>query len=135
MNASAVSMSLGTHTGTISITATDSTGATVSGSGQTVTFTLTVTGFSISGTVLACPVQNCATPLALPGATVSVMNGSATVATTTADLSGNYSFSNIPLGTYTITATGYDATNTHYTGYITLPLIGNASQNINVLPG
>jgi hypothetical protein len=135
VNASAVNVTPGTYTGTITITATDSNGSTV-GSAQTVTVTLTVTGFSISGTVLACPVQNCTTPQALAGATVTVMNGSATVATTTADASGNYSFSNISLGTYTITATGSDASNTHYTGYIPLTLTGNASgQTISVLPG
>jgi len=106
------------------------------GSAQSVTVTLKVTGFNISGTVLACPVQNCATPQALAGATVTVTNGSTTVATTTADASGNYSFSNIPSGTYTITAAGYDATNTHHTGSVTLTLTGNASgQTINVLPG
>ena len=135
VNASAVNINPGTYTGTITIAATDSNGSTV-GSAQTVAVTLRVTGFSMSGTVLACPVQNCATPQALAGATVTITNGSTTVATTTADPSGNYSFSNIPLGTYTITATGFDALNTHYTGSISLTLTGNASgQNINVLPG
>ena len=135
VNASAVNIAPGTYTGTLTIAAIDSNGSTV-GSVQTVSVTLKVTGFSISGNVLACPVQNCATPQALAGATVTVTNGSTTIASTTADASGNYSFSNIPLGTYTITATGYDATNTHYTGTITLPLTGNApGQTINVLPG
>jgi hypothetical protein len=135
VTASAVNVSPGTYTGTINITATDSTGSTV-GSAQSVTVTLTVTGFSISGTVLACPVQNCTTPQALAGAIVTVMNGSATIATTNADASGNYSFSNIALGSYTITATGSDASNTHYTGILTLTLTGNAaSQTIQVLPG
>ncbi len=137
VNASAVNVTPGTYTGTITITATDSTGSMV-GSAQSVRVTLTVTGFSISGTVLACPVQNCASPQTLAGATVTIMNGSTTIATTTADPSGNYSFSNIPLGTYTITAAGYDATNTHYTGSISLTLTGNASgqtTTINVLPG
>ncbi|MGZ3644643.1 MAG: carboxypeptidase regulatory-like domain-containing protein, partial [Ktedonobacteraceae bacterium] len=135
VNASAATLTPGTYTGTITIAATDSNNSTV-GSAQSVTVTLTVTGFSISGIVLACPVQNCTTPQALAGATVTITNGSVTVATTTADASGNYSFSNIPSGTYTITAAGYDATNTHYTGSITPTLTGNASgQTINVLPG
>jgi hypothetical protein len=135
VNASAVKINPGTYTGTITIAAIDSNGSTV-GNVQRVSVTLKVTGFSISGTVLACPVQNCATPQALAGATVTITNGSTTVASTTADPSGNYSFSNIPLRTYTITATGYDATNTHYTGSNTLTLTGNASgQTISVLPG
>ncbi|HWZ19566.1 MAG TPA: carboxypeptidase regulatory-like domain-containing protein [Ktedonobacteraceae bacterium] len=135
VKASAVNVTPGTYTGTITIAATDSNGSTV-GSAQSVTVTLTVTGSSISGTVLACAVLNCATPQALAGATVTVTNGNATVATMTADPSGNYSFSNIPLGTYTITAKGYDALNTHFTGSIILTLIGNSSgQVINVLPG
>jgi len=135
VNASAVNVPPGTYTGTITITATDSTGAVV-GSTQSVAVTLRVTGFTISGNVLSCPVQNCATPQALAGATVTVVRGSATVATTIADPSANYSFSNIPLGTYTITAAGYDVSNTHYVGSLTLTLTGNASnKTINVLPG
>jgi hypothetical protein len=43
VNASAVNVLPGTYTGTITITATDSTGATILGSGQTITLTLTVT--------------------------------------------------------------------------------------------
>ena len=135
VNASAVNVTPGTYTGTIAIAATDSNGSVVGGA-QTVAVTLTVKGFTINGTVLACPVQNCATPQALAGATVTITNGSITIPPTTADPSGNYSFSNIPLGTYTITATGSDALHTHYTGYITLTLTGNASgQTISVLPG
>jgi Carboxypeptidase regulatory-like domain len=80
--------------------------------------------------------QTCATPQALAGATVTVMNGSATVASTTADASGTYSFSNIPLGSYTITVAGYDAGNTHYVGSLSLTLTGNASgTTIQALPG
>ncbi len=135
VNASAVRVPPGTYTGTITITAIDSTGAVV-GSTQSVAVTLRVTGFTISGNVLSCPVQNCTTPQALAGATVTVVRGSTTVATTIADPSGNYSFSNIPLGTYTITAAGYDVSNTHYTGSLLLTLTGNASnKTINVLPG
>jgi len=135
VTASAVNVSPGTYTGTISITATDSTGSVV-GSAQTVTVTLTVTGFSISGTVFACADQTCATPQALAGATVTVMNGSTTVASIPADASGNYSFSNIPLGSYTITVAGYDASNTHYVGSLSLTLTGNASgTTIQAFPG
>jgi hypothetical protein len=135
VTASAANVLPGTYTGTITITATDNTGSMV-GSTQSVAVTLTVTGFTINGIVLACADQTCATPQALAGATVIVMNGSTTVATTTADASGNYSFSNIPLGSYTITAAGYDASNTHYTGSLPLTLTGNASgTTIQALPG
>ncbi len=135
VNASAVNELPGTYTGTITITATDSTGSVV-GSAQSVAVTLTEKGFTISGTVLACADQTCATPLPLAGATVTVTSGSTTVATTTADASGNYRFSNMALGSYTITVAGSDASNTHYVGSLALTLTGNASNTtIQALPG
>jgi hypothetical protein len=135
VNASAGSMLPGTYTGTITITATDSAGAAV-GSAQSVNVTLTVIGFTVSGTVLACATSICTTPPALPGATVTLLSGSITIDTITADASGNYSFTNIPLGSYTITAAGYDASKTHYTGTLSLTLTGNAlNTTIKVLPG
>ncbi len=135
VNASAVNELPGTYTGTITITATDSTGSVV-GSAQSVAVTLTEKGFTISGTVIACADQTCATPLPLAGATVTVTSGSTTVATTTADASGNYRFSNMALGSYTITVAGSDASNTHYVGSLALTLTGNASNTtIQALPG
>ncbi len=134
VNATTANMVPGTYTGTITITATDSTGAAV-GSPQSVAVTLTVTGFTINGTVIACADQTCATPQPLVGATVTVLSGSTTVATTTADASGNYTFTNIPLGSYTITVAGSDASNTHYVGSLPLTLTGNASNTtIQALP-
>ena len=124
------------YTTQVTITAIDSSGATVIGSGQTINVTLTVTGFTISGNVIACADQICATPQPLAGATVTLMSGITTVATITADASGNYSFSNIPLGTYTINVAGYDTSNTHYKGSLTLTLIGNAlNTTIQAFPG
>jgi hypothetical protein len=103
---------------------------------QSVAVTLMVTGFIISGTVLACADSTCASPSALAGATVTIASGSTTVASITSDASGNYSLSNIPLGNYTITAAGYDASNTHYVGNFSLILTGNASNiTIQALPG
>ena len=135
VNASAVNVLPGTYTGTITITATDSTGSAV-GSAQSVAVTLTVTGFTISGTVIACADQTCATPLPLAGATVTIMSGSTTVVTTTADASGNYSISNMAQGSYTITVAGSDASNTHYVGSLALTLTGNAlNTTIQALPG
>ena len=140
VSVSAANLTPGTYAGAITIRATDSTGAAVSGSGQTITVSLTVTGFTISGSVLACsgPAPSCPTPQPLPGATVSLMSGSTTIATVTADSSGNYSFSNIALGSYTITASGTDASNTHY--IIGSPLSFTVSGNtpnlaIQVFPG
>jgi len=118
-----------TYTGTITVTATDGLGAAVSGSGQAINVTLTVTGYTISGNVVACPGSTppgCITPQPLPGATVTLMSGSNTVATTIADASGNYAFSNIALGTYAISVAGYDASNNHYVGSLPLTLTGNA---------
>jgi hypothetical protein len=127
------SMAPGTYTGSILLTATDSTGASISGSGQTVSVTLTVTA-TLSGSVVACPGSippTCTAPVALAGATVTLMSGSTTVATTTADASGNYSFSGIPLGSYLLTVTGTDASNTSYAGSLSLTLTGDAS-NISI---
>jgi len=115
----------GTYTGTITLAATDSTGASV-GSGQ-VSVTLTVTGFTVSGTVFACPGSTsptCATPQALPGATLTLTGGSTTL-NATADGSGNYGISGVPLGTYTITASGTDVSSVHYVGTVSVSVAGN----------
>src|SRR6266700_1570959 len=135
VNASAVNVLPGMYTGTITITATDSTGLVV-GSAQSVAVTLTVTGFTISGTVIACADQTCVSSQALAEATVKIMSGSTTVVTTTADASGNYSISNMALGNYTITVAGSDASNTHYVGSLALTLTGNAlNTTIQAFPG
>ena len=105
----------GTYTGNITITATDSAGTAVVGSPRTVPVMLTVTGFTVSGSVVVCsgPAPSCTTSQPLPGATVSLVSGSTTVATVIADASGNYSFSNVALGAYTISASGTDSGVTH----------------------
>jgi len=134
----AANLTPGTYAGTITITATDSTGAAVLGSGQ-VYVTLTVTGFTVRGNVVACPGSTpptCATPQPLPGATVTLTSGSNTVATTTADASGNYTFSNVPLGAYTISVAGSDAGGNPYVGTATLTVTGNTTNfNIQAFPG
>jgi hypothetical protein len=138
VNVNATTLLPGNYSGTITIAATDTTGAPVSGSGQTVTVTLTVTA-TLSGSVVACPGSIppiCTTPQALPGATVTLMSGSTTVATTTADASGNYSFSGIAFGLYAISAAGYDASKNHYVGTASLTLKGNTSNvTIQAFPG
>jgi Viral BACON domain/Carboxypeptidase regulatory-like domain len=125
VNASAMKVLPGIYTGTITIRATDSTDSVV-GNTQSLAVTLTVMGYTISGTVIACTDQTCVSSQPLPEATVTVLSGSTVVATTTANASGSYSLSNIPLGSYTITASGYDASDTHYTGSLMLTLSGDA---------
>jgi hypothetical protein len=105
-----------------------------------VSLRVTTPTFSVSGTVLACtgPSPACPPPQSqpLPGATVTLVNGAVTVATTTADTAGNFSFSGIAAGTYSITASGSDASNTHYTGSATLPVTGNTTGfTLQVFPG
>jgi hypothetical protein len=136
VNVTAATLLSGTYSGTITITATDSTGASVGG--QTVSVTLTVTSFTVSGTVLACPGSTpptCTTPQALPGATLTLTGGSTTLHAT-ADGSGNYTFAGVPLGTYTITASGTDVNSNRYVGTATVTVTGNA-QNviIQAFPG
>jgi Viral BACON domain/Carboxypeptidase regulatory-like domain len=132
VTATAAKLLPGTYPGTITITATDATGAT---SVQTVSVTLTVTGWTISGTVTACADQTCATPQPFAGATVMAVNGSTTIATTTTDASGTYSFSNMARGTYTLKVAG-TLGGTHYVGTLPLALTGNAlNANIQAFPG
>src|SRR5713226_5175881 len=115
VNVTTANLVPGTYTGTITIAATDSTGAPVVGSPRTIAVTLTVTGFTVSGSVVVCsgPAPTCTTSQPLPGATVTLTSGSTTVATVTADAAGNYSFANVALGSYTLSASGTDSGGTH----------------------
>jgi uncharacterized protein YfaS (alpha-2-macroglobulin family) len=102
---------------------------------QTVSVTLTVTGWTISGTVTACADQTCATPQPFAGATVMAVNGSTTIATTTTDASGTYSFSNMARGTFVLKVAG-TLGGMHYVGTLPLALTGNAlNANIQAFPG
>jgi hypothetical protein len=67
----------------------------------------------------------------LPAATVALQQGGATIATTTADAAGNYTFSGLAPGSYTISVAGFDASNTHYVGSTTVTLAAN-TQNVTV---
>jgi hypothetical protein len=67
---------------------------------------------------------------------VSLVNSSrAVVATVSADSSASYTFNNVALGTYTLSASGADSSGVHYTSSTLLTVAGNA-QNviINTVP-
>ncbi len=129
-------MNPGVYTGTITIAASGTGNATVQGSPQTVTVTLTITGYTISGTVMACADSQCSSSGPLPGATLTLTTSNGTqIAATTADGSGNYTFLNVPLGSYTLTATGNNGT-MQYMGNMLLTVSGNQSGlNVDVYSG
>ncbi len=125
----------GSYTGTITVSATGSGGAPVQGSPQSINVTLTVSGFTISGTVMACSDSNCTSSSPLPGASLSLLNNSTNQSVSaTADGSGNYSFGNIGLGSYTLTVTGSNGTH-NYSGTVSFSVSGNQTNfNVNVYP-
>jgi hypothetical protein len=128
VNVTTANLVPGTYTGHITIAAIDSTGVVVGGSPQTIAVTLTVTGFTVSGSVVVCsgPAPACTTSQPLPGATVTLKSGSTEVATATADAAGNYSFANVALGSYTISASGTGSGGTH-TGSAAVTVQGNTT--------
>ncbi len=135
MNVNSAGLAPGKYNGKITISAADSTGTAISVSPQTINVSLTVTGFTVNGLVNACAAP--APCLPLPGARVRLMNGSKMVGAVTADASGNYSFSNIGPGSYTILAAGFDATHTHYIGSANVTVTGGntTAPPIQAIPG
>jgi hypothetical protein len=124
-----------TYTGTITLTASGNGGAVVQGSPAVVNVSLTVTGFTLNGRAMACSDITCTTTKPLPGAALSLVNNLTNQATTIfADGSANYSFSNLSLGSYTLTITGSDGTY-NYAGTVTLNIGGNQTNvSINAYP-
>ncbi|MGI9059740.1 MAG: BACON domain-containing protein [Ktedonobacteraceae bacterium] len=119
----------GTYSGTITVSASDNSGATIVNSPQTINVSLVVTGYTLSGTVFACPTTTaCAT--SLPGATLTLTNSANKSINATADSSGNYSFGNLATGTYTLTASGSISSTLNYLGTATLTLTGNQTYDI-----
>src|SRR6266849_2157793 len=135
VNVNSAGMAPGKYNGKITISAADSTGTAISGSPQTIGVTLTVTGFTVSGSVLACAAP--APCLPLPGARVRLMNGSKAIGAVTADASGNYPFSNIGPGSYTILVSGSDASHIHYVGSANVTVSGGNTTvpPIQAIPG
>jgi len=70
----AQSLSPGSYTGTITVSATGNGGAIVQNSPQMVSVTLTVTDYTFNGSVIACSDSNCTSSKALPGASLSLLN-------------------------------------------------------------
>jgi hypothetical protein len=138
VSVNASSVNPGTYHSSVVVSASGSGNTAVQGSPQTVPVTLTVTstGFTISGVVNACSDTACSSSNALPGATVNLLNGGNQVATVTADTSGNFSFQNIPTGSYTISVSGTDSNNIHYTGSKSIKVSGNHNNiSVNAVPG
>lgn len=125
----------GTYTGTITVSASGSGGAPVQGSPQSINVTFTVSGFTISGGVIACGDSQCSTSQPLPGAALTLVNTSTNQTfNATADGSGNYSFTNVPLGSYTLTVTGSIGSQS-YSGNVSFSVTGNMSSfNVNTYP-
>ncbi len=133
VGANATNLTPSTYNGKVTVTVND--GATTPLT-QVIPVSVAVTGFTVSGTVNACAITACPAPVALPGALVSISIPGGLTMTTTADANGNYSFSNVPLGTSTITASGSNATSTHFTGSTTVNVTGNTpGTNVSVYVG
>jgi hypothetical protein len=127
ISAFAGALAPGSYTGSVTVSASNN-GIVLQGSPQTVTVTFLISAFTVSGSVLICggPAPDCSSSSALAGATVSLMSGTTTIATVTADSSGNFSFTGVSLGTYTISAQGaVDITS--YSGTTTVTVTDNVS--------
>ncbi|HEX7737117.1 MAG TPA: carboxypeptidase regulatory-like domain-containing protein [Ktedonobacteraceae bacterium] len=106
VGASASQLVPGTYVGQITISANNN-GMVLQGSPQTIKVIFQVSGYTVSGTAQACSDPSCTTSQGLGGATVSLINsGGNTIETVTADNSGNFTLTNVPPGTYTISASG-----------------------------
>ncbi len=131
VSANASQLSPNTYSGTITFTAADTNGVNSAGP-QSIAVVLVVSGATVHGTVTACTSTICDKSAPLAAASVALKNSSgAIVMNGTADGSGNYSFSNVPQGSYTLTATGTDTQHASYTGSATVAVVGDRTVNIN----
>ncbi|HLH62324.1 MAG TPA: carboxypeptidase regulatory-like domain-containing protein [Ktedonobacteraceae bacterium] len=133
---SSTSMAPGTYTGQITVSATDNNGVSVQGS-YVVTVQLTITA-GISGTIFACagPPPLCPNPQPLAGATVTLISNGNAIQTVLSDSSGNYAFTQVAPGLYTITISGTQG-GMQYSGVSSsIQVSGNISGfNIDVFSG
>ncbi|WP_376796704.1 carboxypeptidase regulatory-like domain-containing protein [Thermogemmatispora sp.] len=122
----------GVYNAQITITASSSAG--IQNNVQVVPVRLTITGYTISGSVQACADSSCSSAVPLAGATVTLYAGTTQIASTTCNSAGSYSFDNVPLGSYTLTATGSDSQGRQYSGSAAVSVSGNQTVIINALP-
>lgn len=117
----------GTYTGSLTFTATDNAGGSVRQ--IAVPVTLGVSGFTVNGTAYACSGNSCN---ALSNATVTLRNANGSFnKSVTTDTAGNYSFSNVPAGSYTISvATTMSGAESPYTKAV--EVTGNTTVPMNV---
>jgi len=73
---------------------------------------------------MACADNPCINPTPLAGATLTLTANGTRFGITVSDGSGNYTFNNIPSGSYTITASGSNGS-TNFTGSIAVNVTGN----------
>src|SRR6266480_4190522 len=118
-------LSPGIYSGTITVSAFGNGGAIVQNSPQTVNVTLTVTGYTFSGSVIACSDSNCTSSKRLPGSSLNLLNNSTNqTIIVTADGSGNFSFANLARDSYTLTVNGTDGI-IKYLGTVSFNLTGD----------
>jgi hypothetical protein len=132
INGNAGSLAPGSYSGQVTVSANNN-GMVLQGSPQTVKVTIVVSGYTVSGTALACngPSPTCTTSQGLGDATVALINSSSnTVETVTADSSGNFTLTNVAPGTYTISASG-SSNSTAYSGTVTVTVSADTT-NVSV---
>ncbi|GER87219.1 hypothetical protein KDW_13810 [Dictyobacter vulcani] len=129
-------LGIGTYNGIITISPAGNNGAPVDGKPQ-IPVILTVTGATVNVTINSCAVVDCTVPVVLPGAQVSLYDGSGNlIASKTADANGVAVFNNIPIGTYKITANGTDVGQVSYSGDGSISVTGTVvTTSINVFAG
>jgi hypothetical protein len=127
LSASASQLAPGTYTGQITLSA-NSNGVVLQNSPQTIQVTFQVSGYTVNGTALACggPAPDCTTSQGLADATVALVSGGTTIATVTADNAGNFTFTNVAPGSYTLNVTG-TADALSYSGTATVTVNGTVT--------
>jgi hypothetical protein len=126
-------LSVGTYSGSISVTTTDSSGNPVQGGTQKIPVTLQVLAstYTVSGTVMACADSACSSSQPLSAATITLTDSTGQqVASITADSYGNFSLSNVAPGSYTMTVSGTDSSNVSYSGKQTIAVSGAQQMTI-----